>query len=198
MGRPCRVWVEGRIYHLFARGSNRQAIFLNDGDYVEFAGLFDDACASFKLDSFGWSFMPNHWHAVVRCPADGLSRFVQRLNHRYALRFDRRWQRTGHVFKNRFGAVLQRSDEQLLWTLRYVARNPVESGICASPADARWTSFPATVGLVPAPAHLRTDEVLRYFADDPAVARHLYTEFVLARLTVDEGAAPPATVAVVA
>ena len=36
MGRPHRVWIEGRIYHLFSRGSNRQAIFLNEGDYVEF------------------------------------------------------------------------------------------------------------------------------------------------------------------
>ncbi len=36
MARPPREWIEGSIYHVFSRGSNRQAIFLNEGDYVEF------------------------------------------------------------------------------------------------------------------------------------------------------------------
>jgi hypothetical protein len=49
------------------------------------------------------------------------------VNHRYALRFDRRWSRTAHVFANRFGAVLQTTEPQFLGTLRYVVRNPVEA-----------------------------------------------------------------------
>lgn len=178
MARPPRAWLEGGIYHVFSRGSNRQAIFLNEGDYVEFDLLLDAAVRAEGLDSFGWSLMPNHWHGVFRCPADGLSRFVKRLNHRYALRFNRRWDRTAHVFENRFGAVLQESEEQFLWTLRYVVRNPVEAGICASVFDARWTSFAATAGLAGAPAHLRVGEILAYFAGDPSEARKRYVEFV--------------------
>jgi len=179
MARPPRSWIEDAIYHVFARGSNRQAIFLNEGDYVEFDLLFASAIKARRLDCFGWSLMPNHWHGVVRCPPDGLSRFMKQLNHRYALRFDRRWGRTAHVFDNRFGAVLQETEEQLLWTLRYVVRNPVEARLCASPFDACWTSFAATAGLVPAPAHLRVDEVLEYFGAERDEARRRYVEFVL-------------------
>jgi REP-associated tyrosine transposase len=123
--------------------------------------------------------MPNHWHGVFRCPSGGLSRFMKHLNHRYALRFDRRWGRTAHVFEARFGAVLQQAEEQLLWTLRYVVRNPVEAGLCASPHDACWTSFPATAGLVQPPAHLRVDEILGHFGDDPDKARRRYVDFVI-------------------
>ena len=155
MARERREWIDGAIYHVFSRGSNRQAIFLNDGDYVEFDLLLADALRTHELDAFGWSLMPNHWHGVVRSQADGLSAFMKSVNRRYALRFDRRWGRTAHVFENRFGAVLQETQEQLLWTLRYVVRNPVEAGLCASPFDARWTSFHATAGLAPAPAYLR-------------------------------------------
>ena len=179
MARRRREWFEGAIYHLFSRGSNRQAIFLNDGDYVEFDLLLTEALRVHSLDCFGWSLMPNHWHVVVRCPPQGLSEFMRRVNQRYALRFDRRWGRTAHVFENRFGAVLQETEEQFLWTLRYVVRNPVEARICASPFDASWTSFAATAGLAPAPAHFRVDTILALFADDPTDARRRYIDFVL-------------------
>jgi REP element-mobilizing transposase RayT len=178
MARPRREWIEGAIYHVFSRGSNRQAIFLNDGDYVEFDLLLGEAFRRHEVDAFGWSLMPNHWHGILRSPADGLSAFMKSVNHRYALRFDRRWGRTAHVFENRFGAVLVEDDEQFLTTLRYVVRNPVEAGICPTPGDAKWTSYRATVGLEPAPLHLRVAEILELFDRDVEVARRRYVEFV--------------------
>jgi REP element-mobilizing transposase RayT len=179
MARARRSWVQGAIYHVFARGSNRQAIFLNEGDYVEFDMLLAAEIRRQRLESFGWSLMPNHWHGVFRCPEEGLSRFMQRLNHRYALRFDRRWGRTAHVFDNRFGSVLQETEEQFLWTLRYVVRNPVEAGLCASPFDARWTSFRAVVGLAPAPEYLRVGEILEHFGRNRTEARERFVDFVV-------------------
>lgn len=164
---------------MFSRGSNRQAIFLNDGDYIEFEYLLHAAIRKYAIATFGWSLMPNHWHGIFRCPPEGLSRLMQNVNHRYALRFDRRWERTSHVFANRFGAVHQRSDEQFLWTLRYVVRNPVNAGICASPFDARWTSFRATAGLIDAPEHLCVDEILALFSHSEADAQRRYIEFVV-------------------
>jgi len=178
MARTRRDWIEGGIYHVFSRGSNRQAIFLNDGDYVEFDLLLAEAFRRHEVDAFGWSLMPNHWHGVVRSPAEGLSAFMKSVNHRYALRFDRRWSRTAHVFQNRFGAVLVEDEAHFLTTLRYVVRNPVEAGICATPVDARWTSFHATAGLAPAPPHLRVEEILELFGRDVETARRRFVEFI--------------------
>ena len=179
MPREPRTWEVGAVYHLFSRGSNRQAIFLNDGDYGEFEMLMHQTVLRHGLDTYGWSLMPNHWHLVVACPSEGLSTFVKALNQRYAIRFDRRWGRTAHVFQNRFGAVRQTTEEQFLWTLRYVVTNPVAAGICASPLDAQWTSFAATAGRVPAPAHLRVAAILAHFGDELGRARERYIEFVL-------------------
>ena len=179
MPRKKREWLEGSIYHLFSRGSNRQAIFLSDGDLVEFDMLLHETANRHQLETFGWALQTNHWHLVAACPPQGLSAFVKSLNHRYALRFDRRWGRTAHVFQARFGAVLQVSEEQFLWTLRYVVRNPVEAGICSSPFDAQWTSFAATAGLERPPAHLRVERILEHFGRTPDEARTSYVEFVL-------------------
>jgi putative transposase len=180
VSRPPRQWVEGEIYHLFSRGSNRQAIYLNDGDYAEFESLFGAAVIKHRLDCFGWSFMPNHWHTILRAPPDGLSRFMKSVNQRYALRFNRRWARTAHLFENRFGSVHQQSEEQFLWTLRYVVRNPVDALMCGSVQDARWTSFAATAGLAPAPPYLRVGEILERFGQPEGERRRRFVEFVSA------------------
>ncbi|HEX3292082.1 MAG TPA: transposase [Gaiella sp.] len=197
MGRPTREWIEGSVYHVFARGNNRQAIFLNDGDYVEFDMLLAAAIRKYGLDTFAWSLMPNHWHGIFRCPPGGLSEFMQRLNHRYALRFDRRWRRTAHVFDNRFGAVLQKTEEQFLTTLRYVVRNPFEAGLCASPVDARWTSLRATIGLVSAPEYLRVVEILEHFAHDPSHARERFIAFVVGEVPSKHEPSPEAQLGMV-
>ena len=180
MPRLPRNWVPGAVYHLFSRGSNRQRIFLDDGDYNVFHELLAGALIARRIDCFGWSLMPNHWHCVVRCPPDGLSAFMKQVNHRYAVRFDRRWERTAHVFENRFGAVLQQTAEQFLWTLRYVVRNPVETRQCPSPFEAQWTSVLATAGEAAAPPYLRVGEILAHFGDVEEDARRRYIEFVLA------------------
>lgn len=173
------MWEVGAVYHLVSRGSNRQAIFLNEGDRVEFDMLMHETALRHAVDTYAWSLMQTHWHILAACPPEGLSGFVKQLNHRYAIRFDRRWDRTGHVFQSHFRAVRQTTEEQFLWTLRYVVRNPVKAGICASPFDAKWTSFAATAGLTKAPAHLRVVEILARFAEDVEEARRRYVEFVL-------------------
>jgi putative transposase len=167
MGRPLRVWVEGATYHLFSRGSDRHPIFDEYRDYARFAALHRRYSDELKVDCFAWALMPNHWHLLVRAPSHGLSDFVKRLNHRYSLRTNLRHERTAHLFKNRFGSVLQESERQFLWTLRYVLRNPVEAGICSSVQQWRWSSYHDTVRAGYTPAFLCVDEVLGYFGTTP-------------------------------
>lgn len=180
MGRRGRQWQEHGLYHVFARGSNRCRLIVDDGDLADLEHLILEALVKTGVDAFAWALMPNHWHALVRCPDDeaGVSPFMQRVNHRHSLRSNRRWNRRAHLFENRFGCVAQESEEQLRWTLRYIVRNPLEAGLCGSMEEARWTSYRETAGLVRAPIVLRIDQVLQLFDDDPDVARDRYRAFV--------------------
>ena len=137
MARARRQWFEGAIYHVFSRGSNRQAIFLNHADYAEFYELLADAFRRHRVDAFGWSLMPIHWHGIVRSPAEGLSAFMKSVNHRYALRFDRRWRRRAHLFENRFGVVLQETEEQFLYKTRKKALGPFKRQLWDIPVAAQ-------------------------------------------------------------
>jgi putative transposase len=180
VSRPPREFVPGGIYHVFSRGSNRQAIFQFDSDRVDFLGCLERVVHRYRLACFAYCLMPNHYHLVVETPDGLLSHAMKALNHRYSLRFNRRYSRDAHLFKNRFGAVAQESDEQLLWTLRYTVWNPVESGLCADPSEWPWSSYAATAGDVPAPRLLSRRRVLSYFGDVPQPATERYRAAVAA------------------
>ena len=170
MARAPREFIPGGMYHVYSRGSSRQAIFAFDSDRIDFLGCLNRVIGHYELRCLSYCLMQNHYHLIVQTPDSRLSLAMKALNGRYALRFNGRYGRDAHLFKNRFGAVLQEGDAQFLWTLRYVARNPVESGLCAGPEDWPWSSHRATVGLDDPPSFLDIDALLSYFGDDARTA----------------------------
>jgi putative transposase len=178
MGRAPRQFVAGGIYHVFARGSNREPIFAFDSDRVEFLMCLERVVLRRNLRCLAYCLMKNHYHLVLETGDGELSRAMQALNGRYALRFNRRYGREAHLFKNRFGAVPQKTTPQLLWTLRYVVSNPVENGLCSRAAEWPWSSFRACAGLERAPRFLDVDRLLWFFGDMPRRARAVYCTFV--------------------
>ena len=90
--------------------------------------------------------MTNHVHLVVETPYPNLGSGMQRLHGHYGRHFNRRHERSGHVFERRFGHNPIKDDAQLQTTLAYVAENPVDAGLCVKPEDWRRSSYAATIG----------------------------------------------------
>ena len=127
-----------------------------------------------NLRCLGYCLMSNHYHLMLETHDGELSRAIQRLNGRYALRFNRRYDRDAHLFKNRFGAVHQQSESQLIWTLRYIVMNPVDKGLCGAPEEWRWSSYRASVGIDRAPRFLDVNGLLSLFGDGSERSRAQY------------------------
>ena len=166
---------------MYSRGSNRQALFLYDGDRHDLLIHTATVVERYQLGCLAYALMTNHVHYLFRTPETEepvLSNALRDLNGTHARRFNRRHGREAHAFRNRFGAVLQESGEQLLWTLRYIERNPVEAGLCRHPSEWAWTSYRATAGLDPPPLFLFVPGVLELFGSDVETARARYVEFV--------------------
>jgi putative transposase len=176
--RPPRQFLPGSVYHVFARGSNRQAIFAFDSDRIDFLDCLDRVIARSRLRCLAYCLMPNHYHLVLETEDGDVSRAIKALNGRYALRFNRRYDRVAHLFKNRFGAVRQETESQLLWTIRYTVMNPVASGLCATPEEWPWSSYRASVGLVRAPAFLEVVDLLSYFGGASDRAMTVYRSYI--------------------
>jgi REP element-mobilizing transposase RayT len=80
-----------------------------------------------------------HYHLVVEAKCEQMSHAVHRLNGLYAQGFNRRHERRGHLFENRFSSWVIRDEEHLNSTIRYVLENPVRAGLCAEPEAWPWS-----------------------------------------------------------
>ena len=178
MARPPRLEDPLGIYHVTARGNNRQSIFFDAVDRTVFSMMLGRAVLKHRWIVLTYCLMTNHYHLVLEIPHGGLSAGMQELNGGYSRRTNRRYGRTGHLFRNRFGATTVETDSHLLEVCRYVVLNPVRVGLCAEPGEWRWSSYRASAGLEHAPRFLATDKLLGLFAPNPPSARAAFRSFV--------------------
>ena len=118
--------------------------------------------------------MDNHFHLVVETPDANLSKAMRQLNGVYTQAFNRRHGRVGNVLQGRFKAILVDQDRYLLELCRNVAPNPVRSRTIRKPDTYSWSSYQATVGLVPASAFLTRAWLLSQFSRQYAAAQRKY------------------------
>ncbi|MDP8911472.1 MAG: transposase [Actinomycetota bacterium] len=141
MARQLRTDLPDGIFHVTARGVDSCPIFLDDEDRLFFLRLLAQA-----VERHGWSchafcLMGTHYHLIVATTCDRLSRGFHRLNGFYAQTFNRRHDRTGHLFGDRFASWVVDTEDHLRAACRYVMLNPVRAGLCAQPQDWRWSGL---------------------------------------------------------
>jgi REP element-mobilizing transposase RayT len=163
MPRKPRQDVAGLVHHVTARGNRQQAIYLDDLDREMYLLLLAQAVKRQRWVCLAYCLMSNHVHLLIETPEAGLSRGMHRMHGLYAQTFNKRHRRSGHLFQDKFHSVLIETDEQLWVTARYIARNPVEAGLCAEPAAWAWSSHAATTGAAVAPAWLDVARLRGYF-----------------------------------
>ena len=177
MPRPPRSLVAGGVYHVTARGVRRSPLFVDDADRLRFLRSLARVVARRGWRCFAWCLMTTHFHLLLLTPEPDLADGMQRLNADHATYLNVRHGGSGHAFQGRYGAEHVLTDEHLLATVRYLALNPVKAGLCADPADWRWSSHRALLGLE-APTVLDRPATLERFAAFGGDGGARYADFV--------------------
>lgn len=178
MARPLRLEFAGALYHITARGDQREEIYLDDEDRTRFLTLLGEVCQRFNWTTHAYCLMTNHYHLVIETPDANLSAGMRQLNGVYTQRFNRRHRRVGHVFQGRYHAVIVQKDAYLLELIRYVVLNPVRAHMVLEAGQWPWSSYRAMIGKARPPGWLETDWLLAQFASARTEAVRLYTKFV--------------------
>lgn len=77
------------------------------------------------VDVLAFCFMPNHIHLLLRQTSrNGITRFMRKVGTGYATYFNKKYQRKGYVFQNRFLSVYVKDDNQLQIVFNYIHANP--------------------------------------------------------------------------
>ena len=161
-----------------ARGNGRMKIFLDDLDRQKFLLLLTDVVDIFQIECLDHCLMTTHYHLCVCNPHPNLSDAFKYLNGNYALWWNARHRRVGHVFQGRFKDQIVQRDGYLATLCRYIALNPVRAGLVKEPSEWAWSSYRALSGLAPVPAFLRPESVLGQFGDTVDRQRDNYVRHV--------------------
>ncbi|MDQ0252834.1 REP element-mobilizing transposase RayT [Evansella vedderi] len=141
MPRKARKKSYTGVYHIMLRGINRQTIFEDDEDKNKFI----EALAKYKkisgFELYGYCLMDNHVHLLVKERQEPLSTALKRISSSYVYWYNRKNNRCGHLFQERFKSENVESDAYFITALRYIHQNPLKAGLVNSVWDSKWTSI---------------------------------------------------------
>ncbi|HSS80111.1 MAG TPA: transposase [Gaiellaceae bacterium] len=140
MPRFPRSQLEGGYFHVTARGAGNALIFVADLDRLDFLHLLESTTRRLGWRALAHCLMGTHYHLILEATRESLSAGMQRLNGVYALRFNRRHGRTGHLFAERFSSYVIRDERHLEAAVEYVLQNPVRAGLCDEARDWAWAA----------------------------------------------------------
>ena len=141
MPRKPRLDAPGTIHHLISRGNNKQALFHDDSDFMEFIRLLAQTKRMIPFKLYAHALMPNHFHLLVQRVAQPTSIFMHRLLTCYSHYFNRRYGHVGHVFQDRYKAILCTRDSYFHSLRSYIHNNQVRGGLVVRPEDWPWSGL---------------------------------------------------------
>jgi len=126
MPRKPRIELAGK-YHIINRGVEQRKVFEEPADYEQFEALMCFYAKSFGITIHNYCLMPNHYHLLIEISRENLSKFMRQINMNYAIYFNKKNRRTGHLWQGRFKSWYV-TDEAYLYTLMcYIEQNPLKA-----------------------------------------------------------------------
>ena len=137
MPRSARKKGKTGVYHIITRGINRQEIFQDDEDknvYLDRLCRYKNECL---YEVYAYCLMSNHIHLLIKEGEESISGIMKKIGASYVYWYNRKYDRVGHLFQDRYKSETIENDAQLLVTTRYILQNPVKIGLKIE----EWTSY---------------------------------------------------------
>ena len=180
MPRTKRLDWKNAVHHVIARGIEKGSIFKDDMDRKRFISRLEKCVDQTGITVYAWALMPNHVHFLLRTGDIPLAKFMQKLLTGHANYFNKKYDRAGHLFQNRYRSILVQADRYLLKLIRYIHLNPLKAGIVTSLEELErypWTGHIGILfeGLYPWQA---SEEVLDLLSDHRSGRIAQYIKFI--------------------
>lgn len=139
MARAPRSSLPDGFFHVYCRGVAGSVAFPDGRDRSAFLEILWRCERRFGWRCYAACVLSTHYHLVVAARVKRLSAGLHQLNWRYARYFNRRYDRFGHVFAERFRTRAIEEEDRLFDTCEYVLLNPVKAGLCDRAEDWPWS-----------------------------------------------------------
>jgi putative transposase len=181
MPRQARIDAPGAVHHVIARGIERGKIFRDDQDRHHFITRLGELVTETKTRCYAWALIPNHFHLLLKTGNVPIAAFMRRLLTGYAMGFNRRHRRSGHLFQNRYKSILCQQDAYLKELVRYIHLNPLRAGLVSDMAALDKHPFSGHCVMMGKKKNSwqAADDVLALFGKHKSSARRQYRQFVV-------------------
>ena len=138
---PTRLRVDlAGYHHVINRGVNRSVVFNSAIDKEMFLQIINNSATIHKVVLHDYCIMDNHYHLLIETHKENISTFMRIVNANYAMYYNKKYNRSGHLWQNRYKSKYITSEEYLYTLVRYIEYNPVEANI-----SERVTKYPFTL-----------------------------------------------------
>ena len=121
-------------FHVITQGLNKSYIFEREEDIKYYIKTMYFLAKELKIQIISYCIMNNHAHMLLKINnIKDLSKYMQRLNTRYGKYFNKKYNRVGYVFRDRFKSEGIYSEKHLFNCIKYIYDNPVKAGMCKKP-----------------------------------------------------------------
>lgn len=180
MPRQARLDAPGTLHHIMIRGIEGLQIFRDDQDREDFISRVGQLVERTGTKLLAWVLMDNHVHLLIFSGYQGISKFMRCLLTGYAIRFNWKYHRTGHLFQNRYKSIVCEEEPYLLELVRYIHLNPLRASV-VNGIEALdrypWSGHSVLVGRYKKGWQER-EYVLRQFSEEKGRAVQAYRKFM--------------------
>ncbi|MGD8991053.1 MAG: transposase [Desulfobacterales bacterium] len=127
MPRKARIDAPGALHHIIIRGIEKRKIFEDNKDRNQFVKRLADILPETETPIYAWALIPNHVHLLLKTGLTPIATIMRRLLTGYAVYFNRRHRRHGHLFQNRYKSILCQEEPYFLELVRYIHLNPLRA-----------------------------------------------------------------------
>lgn len=146
MPREARKKSSTGIYHVMLRGINGQIIFEDHEDNEKFLQIIKEYKEKCGYEIYAFCLMDNHIHLLMKEGQEDLGMIFRRIGAKYVYWYNWKYQRSGHLFQDRYKSEVIEEDRYLLTVLRYVHQNPIKAGIVKDIKQYPWSSYMEYIG----------------------------------------------------
>jgi len=140
MPRRPRIDIPG-FYHVLNRGVEQRAVFITKEDYEYFEELICFYATNYNITIHNYCLMNNHYHLLIEISNKNLSKFMRQLNMNYAIYFNKKYKRVGHLWQGRFKSWYVTNEAYLYNLMRYIEQNPLKAGIVQNLKSYPYSSY---------------------------------------------------------
>ncbi|MCK5011424.1 MAG: transposase [Deltaproteobacteria bacterium] len=180
MVRQARLDAPGTLHHVIIRGIEKGRIVDDQKDRENFVSRMGEVASDTKTAIYGWSLMTNHAHILLRSGPFGLSKYMRRLLTGYAISYNHRHSRYGHLFQNRYKSIVCDEDSYFRELLRYIHLNPLRAKLVKGMSELNkypWCGHVVLMDKIKYEWQDR-DYVLSWFGKKDGEAKKAYCKYI--------------------